>query len=314
MQGDIEKLPVYNIAMAANDGYAQHLGVCLVSLFENNQNRRFMLYLFSDNISRTNIDKIKEVCDRYGNHLNVITPKREEFAGLPIRSYYSLSTYYRLRLADYLDESVKRILYLDADMTVVADIGELLDTDLEDFPIAAVNDTPWQLRYAVDHIGGTVEGNYFNAGMMLIDVDRYRSYQIFSRAVQILNDKKYKCDFLDQDVLNIIFRNNWKELPCKWNLLNGFLKREYMTDARWEDILDGIRHRAIVHYSAEEKPWSWRCQNPLKKEYFKYLALSPWSSFKVKRSLRQKLACIKNQVYLFLGLRERVYISLAEYK
>ena len=165
MQGDIEILPVYNIAMAANDSYAQHLGVCLVSLFENNRDRRFLVYLFSDNISSVNIDRIESVCAGYGNRLTVICPDRKDFEDLPMTSYYSLSTYFRLRLADYLGESVKRVLYLDCDMTVVANIGDLLDTDLEGFPIAAVNDTPWQVRFSSEHLGLSVPehgGKYFN--------------------------------------------------------------------------------------------------------------------------------------------------------
>lgn len=317
MQEDMSNMPAYNIAMAANDNYAQHLGVCLVSLFENNRDRRFLVYLFSDNISSDNISRIESVCAGYGNRLTVICPDRKDFEDLPMTSYYSLSTYFRLRLADYLGESVKRVLYLDCDMTVVANIGDLLDTDLEGYPIAAVNDTPWQVRFSSEHLGlGVSEygGKYFNAGLMLIDIDAYRSYQIFSKAKQILSDAKYQCDFLDQDVLNIIFADHWKELPCKWNLLNGFLKKEYMTDKRWKEILSGIRSRAIIHYSAKEKPWSWLCLNPLKQEYFKYLALSPWSDFRIRRTFLQKMAYIKNYVYLFFGLRERIYISLSDLK
>ena len=150
--------------------------------------------------------------------------------------------------------------------------------DTENCPVAAVNDTPWQIQYAAEHIGidnPDGAGKYFNAGMMLIDVDAYRSYNVFERAGQILADSRYQCDFLDQDVLNIMFRDKWKELPCKWNLLNGFLKKEYMSDARWPDMMAGIKDRAIIHYSAKEKPWSWRCLNPLKGEYFKYQRLSP---------------------------------------
>ncbi len=183
----------------------------------------------------------------------LINSEPADYERFHVTSYYSKATWFRLKLADYLHPDVKRVLYLDCDTIVVSDIGELLDLDMENCPVAAVNDTPWQIQYAAEHIGidnPDGAGKYFNAGMMLIDVDAYRSYYVFERAGQILADSRYQCDFLDQDVLNIIFRDNWKELPCKWNLLNGFLKKEYMSDARWPDMMAGIKDRAIIYYSA----------------------------------------------------------------
>lgn len=69
-------------------------------------------------------------------------------------------------------------------------------------------------------------------------------------------------------------------------------------------------HRAIIHFSAKEKPWSWFCMNPLKEEYFKYLRVSPWAEFRIKRTFRQKLALVKNRLLLSLGLRKTVFINI----
>lgn len=305
--------PIYTVMMAADDNYAQHLGVCLISLFENNADLKFVVYVLSDNISISNTKRIESIFEKYGNCLIWINPDKKEFEAFQVSSYYTTATFFRLKLADYLGDEVKRVLYLDPDMIVSANIRDLLDADLAGAPLAAVNDTPWQIQFASEHIGidnSRGRGKYFNAGMMLIDVDAFKSYQVFRKAKQIITDEQYQCHFLDQDILNIIFRNTWKELPCKWNLLNGFLKREYMTDVRWPDIYSGIKDRAIIHFSAKEKPWSWFCMNPLKEEYFKYLRVSPWAEFRIKRTFRQKLALVKNQLLLSLGLRKTVFINI----
>ena len=43
-----------HIVFASDDAYVQHLGVLLVSIFENNGEESFVIYILSDNISKEN--------------------------------------------------------------------------------------------------------------------------------------------------------------------------------------------------------------------------------------------------------------------
>lgn len=298
---------MYYVAMAADNNYAQHLGVCLVSLFENNK-CCFTIYVFENDISIVNKEKIGSIASKYGQKVFFVTIDDDVFSDFSVTSYYSLATWFRICLGQFIEKSVDRLLYLDCDIIVNGDIEELMNVDLRGFSMAAVMDTPWQLDYVQDYLGTDKESGYFNAGVMLIDMRAYRAADVFRKAIEILKEKD-QLPFQDQDILNIVFEKHWLELPCKWNLLNGFLKKDYMTDPRYPAIATGIRDHVIVHYSAKEKPWSWRCMNPLKDYYYKYLDISPWKGFYPEVTVRQQFASWKNCFLMACGIRKSPYIS-----
>lgn len=286
MKQDLEFI---TIVMACDDNYAQHLGVCLVSLFDNNKENNFRVYIFENKVSKSNNDKLKKISDDYHQEIIFQELSLSDFEGFPITSYYSPVTFFRLKIADILPNSIKRVLYLDADMIVDGDITELWNTDLEGNTIAAVKDTPWQQEYMKSLKDIPSDMGYFNAGMLLIDMDKYKSENVFQAAKNIVESGRYTLDFLDQDILNLLFIGKWKQMDCKWNLLNGFLRKVYLDTHIYPEMEEGIKSRVIIHYSAAEKPWKYWCPNPLKSRYFYYLKKSPWRNVKVLRNSKQKL-------------------------
>lgn len=300
---------MYNIVMASDNNYAQHLGVALVSLFANNTNLRLKVWVFESGIEKEKIERIESVVLNYHQEIEFVHLDVTDFDGFPINSYYSLVTYFRLRLGDYLDSNIERVLYIDVDAIVCGPIRELLEWDLCSNAIGAVKDTPWMLNTAADYLWHDKVNikDYFNAGVLVIDMQRYRAASVFNQAIEIVNSGR-ELMYLDQDILNIIFENSWAQLPCKWNVLNGFLRRQYQDgSSRAKEIMDGIQNRAIIHYSAKEKPWMWRCENPLKGEYFKYLRMSPWKDYRMNLSLYEKLVFVKRY---FKSLLRPTYIRL----
>lgn len=301
----------YHIVMAADDNYAQHLGVCLVSLFVNNRTLSFCAHIFESGMSEINQRKIEEVAKQYQQTVLFHTMSINDFVGFPLsdaaQSYYSTATLFRLRLGEMLDHSISRVLYLDSDTIVCGPITDLLMVDLNGCALAAVMDSPWQLEFAEEHIGIKKDIGYFNSGVMVIDMTQYRMADVWNKSIELIKQGR-KLPFLDQDILNILFTGQWKEIPCKWNVLNGFLKRQYQDgSSRAKEIVEGIQNRVIIHYSAKEKPWMWRCENPLKAEYFKYLRMSPWKDYRMSLSLYEKLVFVKRY---FKSLLRPTYIRV----
>ena len=117
----------------------------------------------------------------------------------------SKSTYYRLLLSELLDPSIKEILYLDVDTLVLKDIRALFDkTDLSNHVAAVVLDA----SIANEHsdISTNIYGSndrkqcfsinlskYFNAGMLLINLDKWRQDNIGLKCIDLL---KLACLFL----------------------------------------------------------------------------------------------------------------------
>lgn len=166
---------------------------------------------------------------------------------MPENRRLSNIVYARLMIDRLVGPEVARVLYLDCDMLVRADIAELYDTDLEHRPIAAVRDTIG----AFIANGRDLRNNrdifdpadpYFNAGMVLIDTAKWRAADILGRMEAAHASGVMQRIYYDQDLLNLIFKNNWHQLPWRWNTIDARHAHEGLDPA-------------ILHYTGDTKPW-----------------------------------------------------------
>jgi lipopolysaccharide biosynthesis glycosyltransferase len=166
---------------------------------------------------------------------------------MPENKRLSNIVYARLLIDVLLPEGVERVLYLDCDMLVRDAIEQLYTIDMQGFPIAAVRDT----------LGTFIAGGrdisfnrdlfdaadyYFNAGMLLIDVAQWRNARIVEKMEHALVDGVMARIYYDQDLLNLIFKNNWLRLPTRWNVIDARHSHESADPA-------------ILHYTGKSKPW-----------------------------------------------------------
>ena len=56
-----------NICMAADDNYAVHLGTCIISIVENNCSNNINMHILNNNISDSNLRKIKSLESKFPN-------------------------------------------------------------------------------------------------------------------------------------------------------------------------------------------------------------------------------------------------------
>ncbi len=96
---------------------------------------------------------------------------------------------------DLLDNIPSRVLYLDCDTIVMRDISDFFHSDLHDNDIGCVLDN---VRIIVFHHG------YFNAGVMLLDLDKIRHDGLMVKSRELIATKKMKHP--DQDAMNKVFR------------------------------------------------------------------------------------------------------------
>ena len=97
-------------------------------------------------------------------------------------------------LADY-----PRIIYLDSDVIVEADISDLWMSDFESNYVLAVQDlinpfvsSPLGLRNWRE-LGMNADSKYFNAGVLVLNADRWRKENVADRLVQYLRDNYHRC-------------------------------------------------------------------------------------------------------------------------
>ena len=164
---------------------------------------------------------------------------------LPISEsdHVSRATFYRLYIANLLPESVSSVVYLDPDAVVMRSVAELFELELE-YPIAAVDAlTPLDAL----RVWGDCGGSYFSAGVLLIDVCKWRDENFEMLFNDILANERARIQWWDQCVLNIAFEDNWQRLPVWFNVSRDVRKqvRAEIVDAKCK----------FLHFDGGYKPW-----------------------------------------------------------
>lgn len=164
---------------------------------------------------------------------------------LPIRDYYSKTTYFRLFIAEMFPEYEKAI-YIDVDTIVQGSINKLYDVDLKDAYVGACHDQAMVQEDVygtyVEKVIGISRYNFFNAGILLINCEQFRMHFVLDKFIEYL----HYYDFVvtqDEDYLNLI---------CKDHV--------YWLDQRWNTEVFGnipypIEQANILHYIMTNKPW-----------------------------------------------------------
>ncbi|KAF5348569.1 hypothetical protein D9756_009658 [Leucocoprinus leucothites] len=158
---------------------------------------------------------------------------------------------------------IERVLYLDADILVRADLTSLWHTDLQDRALGAAPD----IGHPMGH--DSVESHpYFNAGVMLMDLAKIRETgnRLLERAREMRDAK-----FRDQDALNLHFKD-WVPLSLRWNAQGLGTYVLYPSADRERLKLDEMNDPAIVHFTGPVNPSLVEVLNP----YVQPPTAKPW--------------------------------------
>ena len=251
-------IPVF---FAVDDGYIPFLTVALQSMIENaSKDYYYEIKILYTNISEENKEKII----KYENNnvkiefidLNYYLEELQE--KLYTRDYYTKTTYYRLLIPN-LYPQYDKILYLDSDITVLGDISELYNTDLEDNLVGAVPDGSVRAlkefsEYVERVVGMADYKNYFNAGILLMNLKEMREFDFQTKFLYLLENMKFSVA-QDQDYLNRICKGRTKILDSGWDVM------PIPTDSPRQE--SDIK---IIHYNLIYKPWHF--DNVLYQDYF----------------------------------------------
>jgi lipopolysaccharide biosynthesis glycosyltransferase len=174
-------------------------------------------------------------------------------SGIPIlQARLSTATLIKLLLARHFGDCYRRILYLDADLTIHGDVGSLFQLDMGRFAVAAVRS--WPVSPPPSHLEGErVESHFrrlgmmrpyrfFNTGVLLIDTANWTESNIDGQAIRFLAANWQKCRFPDEDALNVVLHGEILELSPIWNA------RQDIRSAR-------LSNATIRHYAGPRKPW-----------------------------------------------------------
>jgi len=264
-----------NIAAAADDRYAPHLGVTIKSIVINNPLETFNFYIIDAGITPENKQKLNSLF--MGNsliHWHWLSCDDSSLNHVKVDKYISKVTYYRILLPLLIPDSVEKILYFDCDMLILGEIRVLWQEDISDYVIAAVQN-PDHIGH-ISKLGIKSPDDYFNAGMMLINTKRWRKEDITSKVLNFIASNPTFIIFWDQDALNAVLYHRWKKVSHRWNELSYMFNKNGYSRPNIEMINFFLNDVVVIHFAGPVKPWNYACQDSLRFLYFDVLSLTPW--------------------------------------
>ena len=260
------------LIFACNDSFFPYVMVMIESVLQHSSKDYFydVIILYSD-IQNDSMKRVNEYAERFSN-LNI---RFYDVSGLiENRSFYtaikgnrlSKETYYRMFIPDVLDESYKKVIYLDGDMICLQNIADLYNIPLGNNYIAAVRDISG-IAYCYRQDGSGLEkkeyrlntikiksiDDYFIAGLIVFDLPAFRKKISVDKLLETTFSREWQQH--DQDVLNYLCRSKVLFLPEKWNVLQDFGSNYNLPESLKNKWMESAEDPAIVHYGGDQKPW-----------------------------------------------------------
>lgn len=264
-----------NILIATNSDYIKPVMVMLNSLFSNNK-ADVDVYIMQSKLKKNELFSLHHfVCmwgkahsDNYVRRLFNIKFDHKAYQNISIqRKGLSIETFYRLDIAALLPNDIERILYLDGDIIVNRDIQRFYQSDFCNKAVIACKDYLLQKKYQNrSRIGLKRQDEYFNAGVLLINLPKYKEI-VNGISVAAILDKGKHFEFYDQDILNILLEGEVRFAKT--------MKYNFMVDIA--EIIESKEKKSskpyIIHYAGnvKVKPWNYHCLlNEYKDIFWKY--------------------------------------------
>lgn len=233
--------------LACDGGYSAQLATTLRSLTEaNHRSWPIPICVLVEGFSADLRERVFQSLPAGSAVIDWLEVDLAPFRGLSTLKHISRITYARLLIPRILPETVTKALYLDTDILVLGDLRPLWEVSLDDHVVGAVSDISAADIKRLDprFVGVPRVRDYFNAGVLLMDVRRWREEQISERALRYL-EANPASPLSDQDALNVACDGRWKAMDTTWNFQNHLRVRLANLETR----------PAIVHFVTDMKPW-----------------------------------------------------------
>ena len=308
-----------NLCFSSDENYLQHLSVAIISILKNTQAIvpiNIFILQCSSKISASHKEKIMSLKAMHQNtSIHFINIDKSLFNDFPLieGTHFTEAMYYRYIIPNIFI-NLDKVLYLDCDLVVTADISDLFRIDLANNYIGAVQDMVGcanQLRLGLNKNG---KNFYCNSGVLLMNLNLLRKDGVIDKLVQYTVKNRENLMWPDQDVINVVMEEKIKYLDLSWNL--QYYYPNTVTDFDKDKFQKAIENPKIIHFIGYEKPWFINSHRPFKEQYYKYFKYSPWKQNNIRqylfyylKKLAQLLFSLKNskskkyKIVTFLGVK-----------
>ena len=197
-------------------------------------------------ISQFNLEKLNLNYLNIANDLELPNLKNE---------HVTEATYYRIFALNQLGENLDHIIYIDSDIIFnkepLTSFNNLkLKLIKSDFVISANTIGRYKsgnkdLDEYFDYL--EMDDKYFNAGVIIYDLNKYRENKIGEQIKTHLINFKKDAKYWDQDILNVFFNGEYLELP-------ETLNNNVVTENENIDMAKQLE-KITLHFAGRTKPW-----------------------------------------------------------
>ena len=287
--GDPQAIPV---VYGVDNRFAMPLAASVASALEHlDGGYRLEIFVIDGGVSRRNKARIRASFAERRCRFEWIDPPSERLTALKVGGDITVAAYYRVLIPDLLPATYHRAIYLDADVIVEADLSALWRLPVGDHHLLAVQDQgirlisgPYGLR-SYKSLGIPDTAKYFNSGVLVFNLDRWRESRMPARVLD--HARQFPRDGIchDQDALNGVLWNEWRELDPRWNQMRQILEVKSASDSPFDPVTFRavVEEPFIIHYSSGDKPWRFGCRHPAAERFFRYLDRTAYRGFRPTR-------------------------------
>jgi len=232
---------VINYLYCIDSGYNLQCFISINSLIKYNKSK-LNIHIIHKNPETFRNYKHK-ILENKNVQLNIHKFKNNEYRFKINSGHLSEATYYRLFMGDYLNDDVKKLIYLDADVFAINKFSSVIDSTFQE--LKEKNLTLAALDVA-NYDGPLTKEPYFNAGVLFIDYDKWLEENI---STKLKNNIEEDYEYHDQDMLNKYFSNKFLNIN-KWLNMHVVLEDHVFN----KDLIE--KEAYFVHYVGKTKPWN----------------------------------------------------------
>lgn len=165
-------------------------------------------------------------------------------------------------IAPFYLKNINYVLHIDSDVIVNDDIKQFYYSFPKSLSLYGTKETmPW-VKEKINNLH--IKDNlYLNAGVLLIDINKYKEKIKSLSNLKLLIDNSNLSDAIDQDLLNIVFDN--QKAFYKDDTYMHFCAPYHTVDINYQSIKP-----IIFHYAGFHRPWSYKGFVNHRLLYFRY--------------------------------------------
>lgn len=304
------------IIYSVNNQYAPYLYISLQSLVKHTgEIWDYNIYILYTKLERRHIKRFESLYKKNVKITCVDISKNMEGIDIEGSNYLTVETCYRLLLPELFPQ-YPRILYIDSDTLVLADPAELFESSLNGKTAGVMQEVESKHLKEYYQLLGVEKA--FNAGILLIDMALFREKKIGIQCLKLLvedsKQSKRRLQYMDQDALNIVLKNQVCFLDSKWNFLYRYMEDLELLCAEYREKYQADSQSVkIVHYVSEIKPWE-HPEFPMAELFWEEARQTPYYEEILFRNLkgREKIesSLFKNHIFPFDRLPRDSRIAL----